>query len=340
MTLLSVPVIDIAPYWTGGDAGKRAVAAAVDRACRDIGFLVIAGHGVAPELIEQPRTVARKFFDLPLEEKMRVGQPARNVTRGYTPLESEAVARSRDAAATPGDLNESFMIGPIDPVAPAYAAAPAAGQHFAANLWPARPEAARPVLTAYYRAMSDLAQVMMRLFALGLGLDESFFDAGIDRHISRLRLRNYPAQPVAPMPGQLRAGAHSDYGSLTILAAEDRPGGLQVRNTAGEWVDVPVVPDCFIVNLGDLMARWTNDHWVSTLHRVVNPPAEAGPESRRLSLVFFHNPNYDTHVACIPTCLQPGETPKYAPTTSGEHLRRLFTATQIEASEATTTASS
>jgi isopenicillin N synthase-like dioxygenase len=92
---------------------------------------------------------------------------------------------------------------------------------------------------------------------------------------------------------------------------------------------VPIIPGCFIVNLGDLMARWTNDAWVSTLHRVVNPPAGAGPESRRMSLVFFHNPNYDAPVACIPTCLKPGDVPKYDPTTSGEHLRRLFVATQM-----------
>ena len=96
-------------------------------------------------------------------------------------------------------------------------------------------------------------------------------------------------------------------------------------------MDVPVIPDCFIVNLGDLMARWTNDAWMSTLHRVVNPPEDASAESRRLSLVFFHNPNYDADVTCIPTCLKPGEVPKYSPTTSGEHLRRLFVATQIAA---------
>ena len=330
MTLLSVPIVDIAPYWTGGDAGKRAVAAAVDRACRDIGFL-ISGHGIPGEMVEETRVLARAFFDLPLAEKMRVGQPAPNVSRGYTPLASEAVARSRGAASTAGDLNESFMVGPVNPVDPTYATAAAAGQHFAANLWPERPAAIRPVFIGYYRAMSELAQVLMRLFALGLGLEESFFDAKIDRHISRLRLRNYPAQLAPPLPGQLRAGAHSDYGSLTILATEDRPGGLQVRNAAGEWVEVPVVPDCFIVNLGDLMARWTNDAWVSTLHRVANPPQDSGAESRRLSLVFFHNPNYDAQVSCIPTCLKPGGTPKYPATTSGEHLRRLFVATQMAA---------
>jgi isopenicillin N synthase-like dioxygenase len=331
MTLLSVPIIDIGPYWNGGEAGKRAVAAAVDRACRDIGFLVISGHGIAPEMVDETYAVARPFFDLPLAEKLRVVQPAANVSRGYTPLGSEAVARSRDASAAAADLNETLIIGPLDAVDPAYATAPAAGQHFAANLWPERPAELRAVLTGYYRAMAELAHTLMRIFALGLGLDESFFDDKIDRHISRLRIRNYPTQTTRPLVGQLRAGAHSDYGSLTILATEDKPGGLQVCNATGSWVDVPAIPGCFIVNLGDLMARWTNDAWVSTLHRVVNPPEGAGPESRRMSLVFFHNPNYDAPVACIPTCLKPGDTPRYEPTTSGEHLRRLFVATQMTA---------
>jgi isopenicillin N synthase-like dioxygenase len=176
--------------------------------------------------------------------------------------------------------------------------------------------------------MGQLAQTLMRIFALALNLDEAFFDNRIDRHISRLRVRNYPAQKAPPVPGQIRAGAHSDYGSLTILAAENKPGGLQVCNAEGEWVDVPVIPGCYIINIGDLMARWTNDAWVSTLHRVVNPPVDAGEDSRRQSLVFFHNPNYDTNIACLPTCLAAGEEPRYSTITSGDYLRQSFMTTQ------------
>jgi isopenicillin N synthase-like dioxygenase len=328
MTLLGVPVIDIGLAHDGSAAEKRALAASIDHACRDIGFLVISGHGVAPELVDLTREMARAFFHLPISEKMRVRQPAPDVTRGFTPLAGESVARSRDPSATAGDLNESFMIGPVDPVDAAYATAPEAGRHFFANLWPSRPAGMQDMLSRYYGEMSRLAQVLMRVFALGLRLREDFFDNKIDRHISRLRIRNYPPPAVPPGPGQLRAGAHSDYGSLTILATENRPGGLQACNAAGAWVDVPAIPGCFIVNIGDLMARWTNDAWVSTLHRVVNPPDDAQEQSRRISLVFFHNPNYDAPVVCIPTCLAPGQEPKYEPTTSGAHLRRLFRATQ------------
>ncbi|MCZ2497795.1 isopenicillin N synthase family oxygenase [Xylophilus sp. Kf1] len=327
MKLLDVPVIDIAPFRLGGEAERRQVAEAVDRACRDIGFLVVTGHGVDPALIERTRAVSRDFFDLPLSEKMRVAKPAVDVTRGYTGMDEESLARSRDPAATGSDLNESLMIGPVDAPPDDYVRAPAAGKHFAPNLWPDRPAGLRETYSDYYRAMGSLAHTLMRVFARAFALPEDYFDGRIDRHISRLRVRNYPAQTETPRPGQIRAGAHSDYGSLTILATEDRPGGLQVFNAAGEWVDVPILPGCFVINIGDLLARWTNDTWVSTLHRVVNPPADAGAGARRQSLVFFHNPNYDAEI----TSLVPGEPAKYPPTTSGEHLRKLFVATQNRA---------
>jgi len=327
MTLLSVPIIDLTPFRTGAD--KPGVAAAVAQACRDIGFLVVTGHGVDPALIQRVSAVSTAFFDLPLEEKTAVARPAPDVTRGYIPMLGESVARSRGEAA-PGDLNESMMIGPVaafDPADPYYTG-PAAGKHFWPNLWPERPAELRPLWTAYFNEMERLAGEIMRAFALALDLPEAFFDDKIDRHISRLRVRNYPAPTTPPVPGQLRAGAHTDYGSLTILHTEDKPGGLQVVNKAGEWVDVPIVPGCFIINIGDLMMRWTNDTWTSNLHRVVNPPLDAGEASRRQSLVFFHNPNHDALVECIPSCLAPGAAPKYPPITSGDYLRLKFTQTQ------------
>lgn len=327
--MTDVPIIDVAPLRRGDAAAQRTVARAIDAACRRIGFLVITGHGLPADLSAEIDAVSRRFFDLPLAAKMAIARPAPAVTRGYVALEGEAVARSR-GTASPGDLNESFMIGPVDvPANDAYVTSAAAGTHFAPNLWPAEPAALRRVYTAYFRAMSVLAGELMRGFAIALDLAPDFFVDKIDRHISRLRVRNYPAPDKPPVPGQLRAGAHSDYGSLTILRAEDRPGGLQVCDEAGAWTDVPIVPDCFIVNIGDMMAQWTNDHWVSTLHRVVNPPAERAAESRRQSVVFFHNPNYDAPVECLPSCRGPGRPPKYPPTTSGAYLHARFTATQL-----------
>jgi isopenicillin N synthase-like dioxygenase len=326
--LLEVPVIDIAPFRAGDAAARRLVAAAIGQAVHDIGFLVITGHGVDLALIEQAQAVSYAFFDLPLEAKRAVSRPAPDVARGYIPLEGESVGRSQELDV-PGDLNESLMIGPVDTTEDSYFTAPAAGTHFHPNLWPNNPRALREIFETYFRVMGALAEDLMAMFALALDLPEGFFADKIDRHISRLRVRNYPAPVVPPLAGQLRAGVHSDYGSMTILRAEASPGGLQVLNRAGAWIDAPIVPDSFIVNIGELMARWTNEHWKATLHRVVNPPAGLASVSRRLSLVFFHNPNYDAPVAALPGTVGDGETAKYPPTTSGEHLRRQFVRTQV-----------
>ena len=169
----------------------------------------------------------------------------------------------------------------------------------------------RPLWEEYFLTMAEVSRQLMRMFAVGLGLDIDYFEDKIDKHISMFRVLNYPDQPTEPLPGQLRAGAHSDYGSLTIVRPEDKPGGLQVMTKSGEWFDIPVIPGGLVVNIGDLMAEWTNDRWVSTLHRVVNPPRDVAHDSRRISLVFFHQPNYDAMIECLPTCLPPGEQPKH-----------------------------
>ena len=187
-------------------------------------------------------------------------------------------------------------------------------------MWPEELPEFQATWTAYYRHMEELAGTLMRIFAMALGMDEHYFDDKIDRHITNFSMLHYPPQDVAPLPGQLRAGAHTDYGSLTIVKPDGAEGGLQVRTKDGGWLDVPHVPGAFVVNLGDLMAEWTNDRWVSTLHRVVNPSRSAGAAARRLSMAFFHQPNYDAVIQCLPTCAEAGRPPRYMKTTSGEHV--------------------
>lgn len=320
----TVPVIDISPFLAGDPSGVASVACQVGHACEEIGFFQIVGHGVDEAFIQRVYDVSRAFFDLPEEDKAVVAQPAKDQVRGWSAVGKEGLSYSLDAEA-PGDLKEKMDMGPPDvPADDPYFHSEVAGPHFAPNLFPDRPSAMQPLWEEYFLTMSELCRQIMRTFAVALDLDVDYFEDKIDRHISMFRALNYPDQPDEPLAGQLRAGVHSDYGSLTIVRQEDRPGGLQVMDRAGEWIDVPVIPGGLVVNIGDLMAEWTNDRWVSTLHRVVNPPRDRAGDSRRISLVLFHQPNYDAVIACLPTCLEAGDEPRYAPITSGEHLRSKF----------------
>lgn len=323
---VEVPVVDITLFLSGTVAGKRHVADEVRRACETIGFLTLVGHGVSPPLILEMSQVSREFFDqLPGEKlKARSSDPS----RGYRPGD-ESLAYSLGQAA-PADLKETLDIGPIDVPDEDYYIGLAGAPYFVPNVWPREPMRLRATWTAYYREMERLAETLMRIFAVALQLEEDFFGPMIDRHITRMRAINYPEQPQAPYPGQLRCGAHSDYGTLTILHIDDAPGGLQVFTPAGQWVDVHPVPGSLVVNLGDLMMHWTNDRWRSTLHRVANPPRDAVLGTRRQSIVFFHQPNYDALITCLPSCCSDEEPAKYPPITSGEHRRAKFGRTVIQ----------
>jgi isopenicillin N synthase-like dioxygenase len=321
----SFPVIDLLPFAAAAEPDKRAIGRRIDEVCRATGFLAITGHGVPPEVIARAWDTARAFFDLPVEQKLRAKMPYEGYPYGYGGMQSETLAKSL-GEETPPDLKETFSIGPLE-VRPHDGNEPYAEFRYARNLWPTEPAGFQEVWSAYYREMSALAVRIMRAFAVALGLPESFFDAVIDQPISAVRALNYPHQTAAPKPGQLRAGAHSDYGSLTILLADSAPGGLEILSPQKEWQAVPVVEGAFIVNIGDLMARWTNDRWISTVHRVVNPPPDAQGSTRRQSVAFFHQPNWDAQITCIPTCLASGEKPKYPPVRSGEYLMQKFQST-------------
>ncbi len=324
MTLMNVPVIDLTSYREGTPEGKAKVAAEVGQACRDIGFLVVSGHGISEDLVRATYDTAKAFFELPLAEKAKSDRPAVDQVRGYSAVGGEGLSYSLDEPAPP-DLKESLSIGPTNiPENDPYYTCAEAGPHFAANVWPDKPAELKGVLTDYFAAVDGLATDLMRLFALSLGLDEHYFDNTIDKNISMLRLMQYPRQMSEPLPGQLRAGAHSDYGSMTILRKEAGDTGLEVKNQAGQWIPVPVIEGTFIVNIGDLMQQWTNDMWTSTMHRVVNPKLSSEDNRDRISIIFFHQPNYDAQVECLPTCLAPGEKPKYAPVSSGDHLLSKF----------------
>ncbi|MDA0229813.1 MAG: isopenicillin N synthase family oxygenase [Proteobacteria bacterium] len=316
-----VPLIDIGPFLHGGPADKARVAAQVDKACREIGFLVISGHDVPADLLADVHKMSDDYFALPFWEKMRHKLPADRL-RGYSPQESHSLAYTMDEDA-PTDLRESWNMGPFDHAFDEYHFGNAGARYFPPNIWPDQPGNMRNLCETYYRAMEKLAGDLMRIFALALGLEEDFFEPKIDKHITCLCINYYPAQPKPPLEKQLRGGAHCDYGDLTIVHTDTDIGGLQVHRKDGEWETVPYMPGTFAVNIGDLMADWTNDQWVSTLHRVTNPPRDKAHLSKT-SLLFFHQPNYDAKVECLPHCQGPDNPPKHAPTTSGEHITAKF----------------
>jgi isopenicillin N synthase-like dioxygenase len=311
----TIPTIDVSPLRDGSAAARRDVARQIDAACTDIGFFLVAGHGIPQDLIETTRQRAIDFFALPIDEKMKVQRPPAKLSRGYNWLGDRSVAYSMGQVAPP-DIQEGFAFGPEQVGDWASRVDVASAQMYAPNIWPERPKDFKQTMLAYYDAMQGLASQMLRAMAVALDVDENYFADKFDRQASNTRIIRYPAVTQTPLPGQLRAGAHTDYGAMTFVRGDDVPGGLQVKPRHGDWIDVHIPPNSFCCNIGDLMMRWSNDRWVSTLHRVGIPPAEA-VSSDRISLVFFQNPNPDAVIRCIESCTGTGE--KYPPITVAEH---------------------
>src|SRR6195256_111348 len=317
MTDNAIPSIDLSLLRSGSDSGKHDVARQIDAACTEIGFFTITGHGIPEDLIATTRQRAIVFFALPDEEKMKVQRPPAKISRGYNWVGDRSLSYSLGQAAPP-DIQEAFAFGP-DSVAELAARVDAtSARMYAPNIWPDRPADFRKIMLAYYDAMAVLASHVLRAMATALGVNEAYFTDKFDRQASVARLIRYPAVRSPPLPGQLRAGTHTDYGIMTFVRGDDTPGGLQVKHRNGDWIDVHIPPNAFVCNIGDLMMRWSNDRWVSTLHRVAVPPPDAVPQDR-ISLVFFTNPNPDAEIRCLDQCLAPGETAKYPPVTVSEH---------------------
>ncbi|WP_043837569.1 isopenicillin N synthase family dioxygenase [Muricoccus aerilatus] len=321
-----IPVIDLSEALAGDPAARLRTGCEMDHTCREIGFFTITGHGVPAAVMDNLRDTANAFFALPLAEKLRAVHPVKGTPRGYIALGVEALSHG-NAIETPPDLKEYYHFGrerwPDEP----YYTSAEGQRYFRPNLWPEHPPGFAAAAAAYYAEMESLTVEMMRLAALGLGIPEHFFDGKIDRHITAMRLNHYPEQLTAPAPGQLRAGAHTDYGLLTILNGENVPGGLQAQTRDGRWLDVETDPRSFVVNIGDLLMRWTNDRWVSNVHRVVNPPDSEAARSRRLSIAFFHHPNYDASIECI----APPGAAKYPPVLSGAYRDEKYRQTRVAA---------
>lgn len=316
-----VPVIDMR-HASSDDPDARAVlAGAILAACRSSGFFIVAGHGVPRVAIDEVLRESKEFFALPQGEKLALlADPSDPLMRGFSwPGRPREDLGSAGELLVKPDLCESWVMNRLGEDAAIRAMpADADARLRLPNKMPAMPRF-QAAFRAYYAEMERLAMKIMRLFATGLELPEQWFDDKFDNHMTSLAVNFYPAQVTPPASGQLRKGAHTDWGTVTVLYHDESTSGLQVWHESREWVDVPVVPGTFVVNIGDLMAQWTNGTWTSTVHRVVNPSREDAPRPR-YSVAFFHQPNHDAVIKCIPSCEDPAGGARHRPVTSFGYL--------------------
>ncbi|MGB0664745.1 MAG: isopenicillin N synthase family dioxygenase [Pontibacterium sp.] len=307
---LPLPIIDISPLTSGDLQAQNDVAFAIDKACREVGFFYVTGHGIEPEIMEALMQHAHDFFDLPFETKQQIDITRSNNHRGYGAIATENLDPS-----IPPDLKESFDMA-LD-LSPDHPRVNTEMPLYGPNQYPDLP-GWQAFMEAHYQRMLGLALTLLSGIARALNIAPDFFDDKFDCPISVLRLLKYPAQPATADSQQLGAGAHTDYGCITLLW-QDEIGGLEVMDVTGQWVSAPPVENAFVVNIGNMMARWSNDRYRSTPHRVKNHPSKT-----RFSVPFFVEPNFETVIECLPNCRPDNEEPKYPTTTAGEWLLYCF----------------
>jgi isopenicillin N synthase-like dioxygenase len=293
------PLINVAGLRSPKLSDRLAVAGAIGNACRGIGFFYVLGHALDTTLMDATFDATRRFFALPLSIKRALARDRVGDNRGFVDLEEERL----DLNSNP-DRKEAFNIGLELP-----ASHPGrARRHLGENAWPDLP-GWRELMLNYYGRCLELGRLLHHAFSLDLGIAEDFFDSRLDCPMATLRLLHYPAR-VQDDAG-MGAGAHTDYGNLTLLIVNG-VSGLQIRPRNGGWIDAPHIPGAFICNIGDCLMRWSNDIYVSTPHRVLSPVQE------RYSIAFFLDPNADAVVK--PIIGQSSMVPKYPPITGAAFL--------------------
>jgi len=319
MPPFAVPTVDISAWVQQGSPDARAaVVAALDHACRTVGFMQVVGHGIPDEVISGLTDALDAFFALPLAEKKAYVRPA-SENRGYSPPKSESLSYSLgvDPVTRMNDFFEAFNVGTSWREYPGTTATAA---DYAENTWPDAAPAFEPAVRRYYDEARRVAQTLTAIMAAALRVREDFFDTITDHSIDVLRMNNY-----ALPPGSIELGAeltgmgeHTDFGLVTVLWA-DQVAGLQVLGQDGSWNDVSPADGALLVNLGDVAARLTNDKWFSTLHRV-KPPVIDGTIERRRSAAFFHDGNADAVIGPLPHFVSREAPALYDPVTVSEHI--------------------
>jgi isopenicillin N synthase-like dioxygenase len=308
-------VIDIAPLLDGND--KRAVAKEIRGALSNIGFMYVKNHGISQGLVDSVFDAARSFFALPMVQKMKLHVGRSGVAlRGYI----EPFGENTDPGRTK-DLKECFDIGPERGALE--------GPFFGPNQWPSGLPQFRELTSGYYEKMVKLSRQLLQGIAISLDLNENYFESRLRNPIGIQRLLHYPSQVGRVEEKLIGIGAHTDYGNLTILAQDD-VGGLQVMNRDGEWTEGTPIPGTFVINIGDLIQRLTNDVYLANMHRVINT---SGRE--RYSIPFFIDADYDAEFAPLPSCITEENPRRYEPLSCGAHKLGRFKASYAHLQSAT-----
>jgi len=310
---MEIPVIDLTGALTQGEPASAGVALQVRAAARATGFFYIQNHGISADMLASQFDLTRQLMGLPLATREALSARHSKTMRGFMALGAQTLDETARA-----DLNECFYCGLAYPLEHPYVLA--GYQSYGGNQWPVELPQAAAQCEAYIQALLRLSRRLMQLLALSLDLPESYFDASSESPMVTLRMLRYPAHPKQADDRTFGAGAHTDWGALTLLA-QDGHGGLEVALPDGSWLAAPPVPGTFMVNLGDMMPRWTNGQYRSSLHRVRNTLSTGAP---RYSIPFFYEPDYLARIEPVPGTLKAGEKPLFEPCTAGEHLVQMY----------------
>ncbi|KAF9791871.1 Clavaminate synthase-like protein [Thelephora terrestris] len=326
-----IPIVDFANFGSLSFAQRRETARQVVDGFKSTGFVYLGNHGISEKVVQEAFKRSDEFFQLPFEKKQALAWEDPRSNRGYVQLGRERVTNSQDETE----------IARLRASAPDYKESMEIGRDWSStwkNMWPHESDVPgfRAFMLEFFQTCHELHVRVMRAVALGLDLQENFFQDKINAQDHNLRLLHYPAikTDLLHNDGQARAGAHTDYGTVTLLF-QDPVGGLQVQNpTTKEFAPAPPIPGTVIINAADLLARWSNDLFRSTLHRVVAPPFKPINEGegiipKRQSIAFFCNPNFNAEISCLPHCFGPGNPKKYDPVTTEEYIVRRLRETYL-----------
>ena len=306
----SIPVIDLAPLINAESHGLDELVRNLDDICRNVGFFYVRNHGVPANLCTGIVREAERFFALPVEEKRRYNIDDIGTHHGYVPYGSLVITGK-------SDLQEGYEVcTELAPDDPDYLAGHIC---YGPNVWPENLPGYRETVYAYFEAIIQLSHTLCRAFAMALGQPEDFFESKTQRTMSQMRLIHYPPQRGPLDEDEIGIGAHTDYEIFTVLLQTEQ-GGLQVGNTAGDWIEAPPIPDTLVINLGDMLERWTNGRYVSTPHRVINTSGQ-----ERYSFPLFFAAEHNTIVEPLVNCIDAENPPRYTPVQSGLWTNKMIT---------------